>query len=267
MTFNEGTGVNPEFGLPGGEPVGVNRNDVLFRSLVVPEGQGFAGLISAQTTGGTLFVDARSDGVSNTNVAEAIAGAAPREGQTEPVTTDVVLSQAAVEFLNDLQITIKQPGDEFYLIDMPVAETEQSALVSSRRLDAPLVRDLIASHDSTFQEVSESEEGEVKTSRIADIKETLAASVDAYLEGAEEFRPDGFVNFLRQNPAEYGTALSEIERLQAIMTNARLLGLTEAELIKVKGALARDAMPGNINDRPAFDRLIDPDDALLLGVR
>lgn len=268
LTFNEGTGDNPEFGLPGGEPVGINRNDVLFRSLVVPEGQGFAGLISTQTPGGTLFVDARSDGVSNTNVAEAIAGAAPREGQTEPVTTDVVLSQAAVTFLNELQITIKQPGDAFYLVDMPVAETEQMARVSSRRLDAPLVLDLIESHDSTFQQVSASETGdEVTTSRIADIKETIAESVDAYLEVAEEFRPEGFVNFLRQNPEAHGAALSEIERLQAIMTNARLLGLTEAELIKVKGALARDAMPGNINDRPMFDSLIDPNDTLLLGIR
>lgn len=268
LTFNEGTGDNPEFGLPGGEPVGINRNDVLFRSLVVPEGQGFAGLISTQTPGGTLFVDARSDGVSNTNVAEAIAGAAPREGQTEPVTTDVVLSQAAVTFLNELQITIKQPGDAFYLVDMPVAETEQMARVSSRRLDAPLVLDLIESHDSTFQQVSASEAGdEVTTSRIADIKETIAESVDAYLEVAEEFRPEGFVNFLRQNPEAHGAALSEIERLQAIMTNARLLGLTEAELIKVKGALARDAMPGNINDRPMFDSLIDPNDTLLLGIR
>ena len=268
LTFNEGTGNNPEFGLPGGEPVGINRNDVLFRSLVVPEGQGFAGLISTQTPGGTLFVDTRSDGVSNTNVAEAIAGAAPREGQTEPVTTDVVLSQAAVTFLNELQITIKQPGDAFYLVDMPVAETEQMARVSSRRLDAPLVLDLIESHDSTFQQVSASETGdEVTTSRIADIKETIAESVDAYLEVAEEFRPEGFVNFLRQNPEAHGAALSEIERLQAIMTNARLLGLTEAELIKVKGALARDAMPGNINDRPMFDSLIDPNDTLLLGIR
>ena len=99
------------------------------------------------------------------------------------------------------------------------------------------------------------------------VAETIAESVDAYLEVAEEFRPEGFVNFLRQNPEAHGAALSEIERLQAIMTNARLLGLTEAELIKVKGALARDAMPGNINDRPMFDSLIDPNDTLLLGIR
>ncbi|MBZ0170923.1 MAG: hypothetical protein K8E66_00945, partial [Phycisphaerales bacterium] len=107
---------DPEFSLPGGDPsVTSNAGFFLFKSLEEP--------VVNLVVNNTVLLDPRADGPSNTNVAEAIAGATPRQDQAEPPVAEATLNQAALDALATLQIVIKTPDQPGYLLDLPEVAT------------------------------------------------------------------------------------------------------------------------------------------------
>jgi filamentous hemagglutinin family protein len=257
---------NPEFAVPGGNAfVQSNAGQFLFKSL----GEDVANLILS----GGVFLDPRADGPSNTNVAEAIAGASPRQQDAEPVVTDVELSQEALEALNDLSIVIKTPDDEGYLLDMPrvgepiIAQVGE-ARVSRRRLEPELVVNLVDRYNTAFKESVVDENGEVRIENRRDrIVGTLGDAASEFeSSNGGDLTATGLLAFLEQNPGEQAPALGEIDRLRQIVTGARMLGLTEREVLSVKSRLIALARPDQIPPS-VFAELIEPGQTVLLGVR
>ncbi len=255
---------DPEFSLPGGDPsVTSNAGFFLFKALSEP--------VENLVIDAGVLLDPRADGPSNTNVAEAIAGAAPRQEQAEPAVAEPTLNQAAIDALTRLQITLKDPNDPTYLIDLPADVAPAGvARVSRRRLEPSLVDRLVNTYRTSFFTSATDPTGAiVQIDRRGEIQNTLADAVDAFdtsLTGDTEITAEAFLAYLRDNADTYADAINEIERLRRIVGEARMLGLTEEEIVKVKSALVRDTKPENLASR-VFTDLIDPGEPLLLGVR
>ena len=257
---------SPEFAVPGGNAfVQSSVGQFLFKSL----GENVANLILS----GGVLLDPRADGPSNTNVAEAIAGAMPRQQDAEAVVTDVELSQEALEALNDLSIVIKTPEDAGYLLDMPqvgepiIAQVGE-ARVSRRRLEPELVANLVERYNTAFKESIVDESGEVRIENRRDrIVGTLGEAVSQFERSTDaDLSATGLLAFLEQNPAEQAPALDELDRLRQIVSGARTLGLTEREVLSVKSRLIALARPDQIPPS-MFAELIEPGQTVLLGVR
>ena len=266
----DGPGGAPEFSLPGGDPsIDANVGAFLFKSLDSD--------VNALVNGGGVVVDVRADGPTNTNVAEALAGAIPQEQAAEPVVTDVPLSQVALDALVDLGIIIKQPGENLYLIDLPddIAGAADSTRVSRRRLEPTLVNSLVSDYDAAVKTTvtatpAEAGEGQTETvsvvRRDTEIKSILDDAWDAFVEAeGDNGTAADFYAFVRSNAGQFSKAVVEIERLQEVVSAARVLGLTEREISAVKTKMFTMMQP-NMGAR-AFRDLIDATPAALLGVR
>ncbi len=266
----DGPGGAPEFSLPGGDPsIDANVGAFLFKSLDSD--------VNALVNGGGVVVDVRADGPTNTNVAEALAGAIPQEQAAEPVVTDVPLSQVALDALVDLGIIIKQPGENLYLIDLPddIAGAADSTRVSRRRLEPTLVNSLVSDYDAAVKTTvtatpAEAGEGQAETvsvvRRDTEIKSILDDAWDAFVEAeGDNGTAADFYAFVRSNAGQFSKAVVEIERLQEVVSAARVLGLTEREISAVKTKMFTMMQP-NMGAR-AFRDLIDATPAALLGVR
>ena len=272
LTAFAGPGPAPEFALPGGDPSIDNTvGFFLFKSLDTPIGD----LANA----GGVIVDVRADGPTNTNVAEALAGAIPQEQAAEPVVTDVQLSQVTLDALVDLGIIIKQPQENLYLIDLPedIAGSADSTRVSRRRLEPTLVNSLVSDYDSavksevmsTTEDGSEASTEEETVSVIRRDTEIKSILDDAWVAFVDQEGEDGtaadFYAFVRSDAERFGTAATEIERLRDVVRSARVLGLTEREISAVKTKMFTMMQP-NMGAR-AFRDLIDASPAALLSVR
>ncbi len=266
-----GSGADPEFALPGGDPTltQVGANAFLFKSLDTP--------VSDLIVSGSTVLDVRADGPTNTNISEALAGAVPQEQQAEPVVTDVPLSQVALDALVDLGIIIKQPADNLYLIDLPddIAGAADTARVSRRRLEPTLVGTLVADYDQALKEAAPADEtaqGEAEAQvasvirRDAEIKAILD---DAWSSFEDERGEDGsaadFFAYTQANAERFGDAILEIERLREVVSSARVLGLTEREVGAVKTKMFTMMQP-QMGPR-VFRDLVDATPAMLMGIR
>lgn len=252
----------PEFSVPGANAnVLTGVGNFLFKSLD-------ADITTLIIDNSGVLLDPRADGPSNTNIAEAIAGATPRQSQGEAAVTDRQLSQDALDALTALQISIKEPTDPSYLIDLREVATTDQARVSRRRLEPDLVTNLVESYNETFLVREVNDEGElvIVAFRRDEIRAVLQDAVAAYDTGDGDLSAAGLEAFLRQNAEQQVQALAEIDRLRQIVAGARLLGLTDSEIMNVKSRLVSLTLPENLT--PAvFRDLIEPDQALLLGVR
>jgi len=256
----------PEFSLPGGDPrVLSNAGFFLFKAL----DEDVANLINSNG----VLLDPRADGPSNTNVAEALAGATPRQSQAEAVAVDSSLSQSTVDALASLNIAIKTPADGGYLLDLletgqPIVDTASVARVSQRRLERDLLQNLADQYNETFliREVNAAGETVVVDTRRDQIRGVLQEAVAAYTPADGDLTADGLLAFLRQGGETQAQAMSEIDRLRQIVAGARNLGLTEREILSVKSALTSQSRPENLTTS-VFGELIEPDQAVLLGVR
>jgi filamentous hemagglutinin family protein len=256
----------PEFSLPGGDPTVLsNAGFFLFKAL----DEDVANLINSNG----ILLDPRADGPSNTNVAEALAGATPRQSQAEAVAVDSSLSQSTVDALASLNIAIKTPADGGYLLDLletgqPIVDTASVARVSQRRLERDLLQNLADQYNETFliREVNAAGETVVVDTRRDEIRGVLQEAVAAYTPADGDITADGLLAFLRQGGETQAQAMSEIDRLRQIVAGARNLGLTEREILSVKSALIGQSRPENLTSS-VFGDLIEPDQAVLLGVR
>jgi hypothetical protein len=194
--------------------------------------------------------------------------------------TDVQLSQVAFDALKDLGITIKQPNENLYLIDLPedIAGSGDSTRVSRRRLEPTLVNTLVADYDSAVKttvisEGAETDAGNAQDAdtvsvirRDAEIKQILDDAWDAYIDAeGDDGSAAEFYGYIQANAGQFGDALVEIERLREVVNSARVLGLTETEISAVKTKMYKMMQP-SMGAR-AFRDLIDLSPAALLGIR
>lgn len=256
-----GSGADPIFAVAGGNVTIGDPLEIRSFDSTVP------GLMS-----GIILLDVRSLGPTNTNVAEAIAGAVPRESQSGVVQEDTTVGVAAQEALRELGIypraTLLDPrlteeertalfesvlesllGMAIYN-DMPGESEPEFTEVTVDRLELELVDEILADYRGLFRrEVRDPETGEmVVEDRRKVIRDVLGDSIDAYFEALdpEDFDADQFIDFLVNGGEQTSEALGYIVELQRLFERIQLLGLSAFEVAGVKSALFGAVRPADL---------------------
>lgn len=213
--------------------------------------------------GTDLVLDLRAQGPTNTNVSEAIAGAAPRESQSGNVRRGTSIGGAQEDQLReigvdprglDVQTLVEALVGRAVYDDLP--EIPDYKPRDTRITESRLTQSVVASALQTVAEVL----GENNSERRAQLKEHLLNAADAYLETTDEVRvTDGvaFRRFVESSP-EHADALADLQGLERLFAQLRLLALTDFELEK-----AWQQISSSITDRrlpPTYLRqAVEPD--------
>ncbi len=256
-----GAGANPIFAVAGGNVTISAPLEIRSFDSTVP------GLMS-----GSIVLDVRSLGPTNTNVAEAIAGAVPRESQSGVVQQDTTVGLAAQETLRELGIypraTLLDPrlteeqrtalfesvlesllGMAIYN-DMPGESAPEYTEVTVDRLELELVDEILADYRGLFRtETIDPETGEtVVEDRRTVIRDALGDAIDGYFEALdpEDFDADQFIAFLQSSGDQTADALGYVIELQRLFERIQLLGLSAFEVAGVKSALFGAVRPADL---------------------
>ncbi|MEZ6244292.1 MAG: filamentous hemagglutinin N-terminal domain-containing protein [Phycisphaerales bacterium] len=271
----EGSGDDPSFAVSGGNVTVSEPFEI----------RSFSEQVSALMSG-VIVLDVRSLGPTNTNVAEAIAAAVPRESQSGTISEDTTVGLAAQEVLRELGIYPRASLTDPHLTDaertalleavleamlgmavyndLPGAAEPEYTEVTVDRLELELVDDILAEYRSLFRvERVDPETGEtIVEDRRAHIRDTLSAAVILYFEtlDTDEFDPEQFMAFLQEHGEQTSEALGYVTELRRLFGRIRLLGLSSREVAGVKSALFGAVRPGDLTTSQ-IEALLDPSSA------
>ncbi len=213
-----------------------------------------------------LSVDVRAEGATNTNIAEALAGATPRDDNEANLDSEGEIDAAVLATLQELGINARPAGEggtRVGLLNVNLPETpSDTPAVSADRLQSDIVGLVIASYRDLF--LAE-RDGEVVNRRL-EIVGALSDAVDAYFEDteADDFELDAFTTYITSSDSEaVANARTLIGNLQDLYGLVRLLGLSTRELEGPKSQLFGRVRPIDI-PRADWDRIIEGQ-ALQLG--
>lgn len=269
-----GSGINPRFGTTdGGGDVSSTLTGFIFQAF----GNITRSLInSSGTTLRTL--DLRSNGPTNTNIADTIAGAIPRESRQNDVGEDITVGQAEFEQIKQLGIVPRNPTagelvelltgsatyDDFPRVSPPAAEDYTTVV---NRLPSESVTRLLAAYDLVFNKpllddggkpVLDEKGKQRRVSRSQEIQDALLASLRRYREATKsrgDIDPSAFHAFLEQNESEV-ESLGYIRQLADFLNKLDRVGLTARELTQSKAIILNPVRPRGIRSVEQFESVI-----------
>jgi hypothetical protein len=235
----EGTGSDPVFGSPvAGGVTGVGA----FSILKMPSAP------TLKTPEGTAL-DAAAAGVRQIDIADALAGAAPKATQAEVVTQEITLNPALRVLLEQLGVFARELTPEEQaefgtaatmtfddIIRKPEEEVgPEDYTVAASRLPNPLVEQAVDTWREIFWKGDQ---------YLAEpIKGLLQKAFDAYKAKVEgKVDPLGFRKYLETTP-EQAEALKLINNLRRLFGQVSYLGLTKAQQRYSEGLLVGDIVP------------------------
>ena len=269
-----GSGINPRFGtVDGGGDAAGTLSGFIFQAF----GAINSALINASGT--TLrTLDLRSSGPTNTNIADTIAGAIPRESRQGDVGEGVTVGQAEFEQIKQLGIVPRNPTaselvelltgaatyDDFPHNPSAVADDYTTVV---NRLPSDSVNALLSAYDSVFNKGMLDENGKPvldptgkprRVSRTQEIQDALLASVRRYREAAKskgDIDPGAFRAFLEQNEQE-NESLGYLRQLNEFLVKLDRVGLTARELAQSKAIILNPVRPRGIKNVQQFETVI-----------
>lgn len=264
-------GIAPTFATPNGSG---DANSTLNGFLFQAFGDVTIADLSTGTGSSVRTFDLRGEGPTNTNFAESIAGAIPRESRQNDVGQSTQVGQAQAEELKQLGIIPRNPTagelieflqgaatyDDRPQAAQPAADDFKTVVT---RLPSSRVSELLRSYDQLFNKPSTDEAtGAVtRTSRIQDIQTALAGSVKRYRDTVQktgDIDPVLFRRFLESGPAE-AESLGNVRQMKSFLTQLELLGLTTRELNVSKNVLLNPVRPRGIRTVQQLEAIIRAD--------
>ncbi len=269
-----GAGINPRFGtVDGGGDVSSTLTTFIF--------QAFGPITSAliNSSGSTLrTLDLRSSGPTNTNIADTIAGAIPRESRQNDVGEGITVGQAEFEQIKQLGIVPRNPTsgelvelltgsatyDDFPRVSPPAAEDYTTVV---NRLPSESVTRLLIAYDAVFNKPLLDDAGNPvldekgkprRVSRSQEIQDALLASLRRYREATKargDIDPSAFHAFLEQNETE-AVSLGYIRQLADFLNKLDRVGLTARELTQSKAIILNPVRPRGIRTVEQFESVI-----------
>ncbi|MFN0132115.1 MAG: beta strand repeat-containing protein, partial [Phycisphaerales bacterium] len=210
-----------------------------------------------------VFLDLTAQGPGQTNVAEIIAGAVPKE-QGGEVSEAAGLDSGQKAKLKQLGIDPRDLTDPRALLAMLAGRAlyddypafggrDVQYQVTVNRLPTPVVEDVLRAYEAVYskpvidpdtgQQAVDPQTGQpMTTSRATDIQQIFRASYDRYGEVAQDFEPTAFAEYIRTNPAETEAAQT-LEQLRTFFARVDRLGLGPRERSIVRGVLLNYIKP------------------------
>jgi filamentous hemagglutinin family protein len=243
--------------------------------------QAFGDVVATDLNNGTPIrtLDLRGEGPTNTNLAESIAGAIPRESRQNDVGQSTQVGQAQAEELKQLGIIPRNPtaGELIEFLQGAATYDDRPQVLAPgaddfktvvTRLPSDRVSRLLSSYDELFNKPGDEigPDGKaVRTSRIPDIQNALAASVKRYRD-TEQKTGDidalRFRKFLETKPDE-AESLGYVRQMQGFLRQLELIGLTSRELNVSKNVLLNPVRPRGIRTVQQLEAIVKADTSLL----
>lgn len=252
-----------------------NGNLVTF--LFQAFGEVLPSFLNAGTAPNIVTLDLRSQGPTNTNVSDALAGAIPRETRFNDVGDNPTVGQAQIEDLRQLGIiprTLDLPELLQLLVGWGLYNDYPSGGVGGQgyttavnRLPGDEVTALLRDYDALFNRdlVDENgnpvldEDGKVRrVSRASEIQEELYQSVRRFLTanpGTTSIDPVRFREYLDTTESE-SLSRGYVEELYGFLRRLELIGLTQRELALSKNVLLAPVRPRGITTIQQFEAVI-----------
>lgn len=230
----------PSFATP--DATGLSANLVNFAT------RAFGPVTTSQLAVGPNYLDLRAAGPSTVNLAEAVAGAVPREIQAGEVAAESPVDRAAQEELQAIGVFARASeydellsflsGQALY-IDVPdrPSPAAEDYQITVNRLPAAAVREVLDSYRAVFTKDGQPQPQRPRQALEAAWKEYAAAAGD---------RADalGFRAYLEAVPAQ-AEALYYLDGLRELLADLGSLGLSPAELRAARRAVLNAvAFPG-----------------------
>ncbi len=263
-----GTDRRPVFSTPdGGGDVRGTLGSFVFQAFGGIE----QGLVTLATpgAGGALpsiaVLDLISTGPTNANVAEALAGALPRETRDGDIAQDGV-TEAQARALEELGILPRDLSTD-QLIEFLVGRAiyddfprstglgATESRVTMNRLSRRRVREALQTYDLVFRQDARNADGApfvdesgrvVRVSRVDTIRDTFGASVDRFMDGRARFDPAAYRRELASAQGQRA-ALDLVEEMALLFDSIDGLGLSRAEAQAARDHLLQSVRPANIS--------------------
>jgi filamentous hemagglutinin family protein len=281
-----GTGISPRFGtVDGSGDVSSTLSAFVFQAF------GPMDISYINSTAPTLrTLDLKSSGPTNTNLADTIAGAVPRESRQNDVGEGVTVGQAQFEQIKQLGIVPRNPtaGELVELLtgsatfdDVPhgSANTAEDYTTVVNRLPSSSVSALLDAYDAVFNKPLLDEAGKPvldpagalrRTSRAQEIQDALLASVRRFRDAMKakpgapaDVDPGVFRAFLEQNEQE-AESLGYIRELNVFLNKLDRVGLTARELAQSKAIILNPVRPRGIKSVQQFEAVIRAESSRVL---
>jgi filamentous hemagglutinin family protein len=205
-----------------------------------------------------LGFDLRSEGATNTNVSQAIAGAVPRASEADDVSQSTSVSAAQKEVLRQLGIFARDASDDvlrdallvgrslYSDYNTPDSQTRRQE-VTAQRMDQQTVDNVI---ELAQQLLFGSGSGADQLMR-----ESLNKAVDAWAEAEDpqEWDAVSLLNYMRANAAEHADALQTLEVLHVVQNQIESMGLAAGEIRDQRSVLLGQFRPVRLKIQQFYD--------------
>lgn len=258
----EGGGPAPTFGTASGQRSSGTLNGFLFRQFAQDGSVIDATTFQSGTGANLVNLDLTSNGPTDTNFADSIAGFIPRESRMNDVGQDTTLSQALFSDLTQLGVNPRNLGGDERLAglvgwstydDYPggVSADEAPLFTTVNRLPDARTRRVVQEYRALVTKpVTNPETGAVTDqSQKATIKKAFEEAVKDYRVARNQ--PSGVVDpvslreFVDRTPA-HAEAKGYADRLSGLLRDIELLGLVGKELTLAKQQILRDLRPSGL---------------------
>jgi hypothetical protein len=206
----------------------------------------------------SLGLDLRSEGATNTNVSQAIAGAVPRASEADDVSQSTSVSAAQKEVLRQLGIFARDASDDvlrdallvgrslYSDYNTPDSQTRRQE-VTAQRMDQQTVDNVIAlAQELLFGSGSGADQL---------MRESLNRAVDAWAEAEDpqEWDAVSLLNYMRANAAEHADALQTLEVLHVVQNQIESMGLAAGEIRDQRSVLLGQFRPVRLKIQQFYD--------------
>ncbi len=258
----EGGGPTPTFGTASGERSSGTLNGFLFRQFAQDGSVIDATTFQSGTGANLVNLDLTSNGPTDTNFADSIAGFIPRESRMNDVGQDTTLSQALFSDLTQLGVNPRNLGGDERLASlvgwstyddypMQLSADEPPLFTTVNRLPDERTRRVVQEYRALVTKpVTNPETGAVTDqSQKAAIKKVFEEAVKDYRVARNQ--PTGVVDpvslreFVDRTPA-HTEAKDYADRLSKLLGDIELLGLVGKELTLAKQQILRDLRPSGL---------------------
>lgn len=226
-----------------------------------------------------VYLDLTAQGPGQTNIAEIIAGAVPKEkgGEVSQASGLDSGQKAKLEQMGIDPRELKDPRDLLATLvgralydDYPAfgasAPEAQRYQVTVNRLPSPVVEDVLRAYEAVYykpvidpdtgrQAVDPQSGRPLTTSRSSDIQQIFRAAYDRYGEVSQEFKPEEFRAYIETNPAETEAAQT-LQQLRAFFDRVDRLGLGPRERSIVRGALLNYVKPQQLRGPGVMETIV-----------
>lgn len=265
-----GDGPAPSFGSATGErDVGNQLSGFIFQT--------YQGFFNALIDVGNPIItqDLKSSGPSDTNFADALAGAIPRESRQNDVSDENTISSARFEDLEQLGVFPRDLTDEERIAgligwstydDFPETSepSDSDFRTAVTRLPGERTAMILEMHQRLFyRTVTDPQTGETRIeSRAPEIKQAFEESIKRFRDerpgAVDRVDPVSLREYVERVPEE-AESRAYARQLGELLEQLELLGLSNRELRKSKAAVLRLVRPTGLPTREQFEIFLKTD--------